>query len=200
MTVLTELMTYIASYLLIIIIGLLLMNFLTNGFITTFIRIKASRGKKIGVKVRAFGTHYFRVGEIDESSLRYKARKTMGENRKDKIKIINLPKNVDPTYKFLNITWVDVDENKNCVFYFQADKYESVVGFDAVRMQDMIVRAAKKPNTTDWEKDIKFLKLMSGLIILGIVIVIVVQVVTSKNAAMACQAINSVGGTNIPTV
>ena len=65
---------FIISYALIIFIGFFLINFLSNGFFGTFLRVKASRGKKVLVEVHAVTDVYYVAGKFDGSILKYKTR------------------------------------------------------------------------------------------------------------------------------
>lgn len=65
---------FIISYALIIIIGFFFINFLSNGFFGTFLRVKASRGKKVLVEIHAITDVYYKTGVFVGPMLKYTSR------------------------------------------------------------------------------------------------------------------------------
>lgn len=130
---LTTLLQFVFSYILVIGISYALVNFLTNGFITKFILVKASRGKKVLVEVHAVGDIYYRTGIINESLLVYKDRQ---KQRKSV-----LVERGSIFYKS-GLKCVFVDDVKNAIL---KPDFSAVAGFDAVKFDNLLVRALTNP-------------------------------------------------------
>ena len=157
---LKEMMLIGASYLGIILIGFALMNFLTGGFLITFLRVKASRGKKVLVKVKSVTDSYYKIGKVSEKTLTYRAR-DQKENKK-----IPVPDG-EIFYRSMSVWGCDVDEENNS---FITPKGEIVATYDAEKYDQLITRALYKPTLMD--KNEKIMLLMIGAVILGIVITV----------------------------
>jgi len=158
--VLREGLLIVGSYLAIVVIGFFLMNFLSAGFFTRFIKVRASRGKLVMVKVRGVTDHYYRSGSVTEKTLIYTAR---GQKEKKRIPLPD--KNV--FYRSMMATFIDVDEDKNTIIMPEDGK--EVSSYDAEKYEQLIQRALYKPALMD--KNEKIMLLMLGAVILGVIIV-----------------------------
>ena len=65
--VLIQMLQFMLSYAIILTIGYLLINFLSNGFFNVFIIVKISRGKKTLVKVVGIADSYYKAGKRRQS-------------------------------------------------------------------------------------------------------------------------------------
>ena len=155
-----EIYCFIISYVLVIGIAFFLINFLSNGFLTIFIKVKASRGKKILINVKSKIQHYFISGEIQGEMLVYHDRESKANKQKTpKMLCIN---NNEVFYRAFGVNCVNIDEATN---NFIKPSGENSAGFDAVTYSNLYIRALTKP--TEDKNDI-IIKLLIGVIILVI--------------------------------
>jgi len=168
----TEILTYALTYLLVIIIGFALINFLSNGFFIVFIRVKASRGKKVLVKVRSVLQDYYRIGTIIDNDLEY-----LDKNKQKRR--VNLPKNA--IYRSLNLNCIDTDEETNSVVTLD---FTVVDGHDAQKTDNLLVRALTKPAAlSNFEK----------IVFVGIVVAIIVAAISAYISYQNLMLIQNVG-------
>lgn len=158
--VLREGIMIVGSYVGIIVIGFALINFLSAGFLIKFIRVRASRGKLILIKVKSVTDQYFRTGLISEKMLRYKAR---GQKEQ---KLVPIPDEA-VLYRAMNVWCMDVDEETNEIIMPSGERAET---YDAEKYEQLVIRALYKPALMD--KNEKIMLLMIGLCILGLIIVV----------------------------
>ena len=95
------------SYFIVMILGFVIVNFLSNGFLYNFLIVKLSRGKKILVRCYDITNTYYSVGKFDSFSLKFKS--TGGKIHR--IKTIDSKK----VQKYLNINLIEVDVANNNV-------------------------------------------------------------------------------------
>jgi hypothetical protein len=69
-----ELIKYIATYLAVILLFLIVTNFLTKGFLFKYLIVRASQGKKVLVRVWSVTDIYYVVGSWNEGFFIYKIR------------------------------------------------------------------------------------------------------------------------------
>jgi hypothetical protein len=148
----------IGSYVGVLVLGFSLINFLSAGFLIRFIRVKASGGSKILLKVRSATDHYFKVAQFSERTLRYTAR---GQKEK---KLIPIPKE-NFLYRSMKVWCADVDEEKNCFITPEGKELET---YDAEKYEQLVARALYKPTLMD--KNEKIILILLIAIILGVVI------------------------------
>ena len=146
-------LTQTIYYGVVLLLSITIISFLQKGFFWKYVRVKLSFGKFILVKVRAVNRDYYRVGHIQESFLIYKGHKN------DKRLVIQ-DKGV--FYRCMGVSWVDVDDQKNALM--KAD-YEPVSGFDAVKYNDLYLRALMKPTIADTKEKL----IIASIIIIGLI-------------------------------
>ena len=129
-----------------------MVGMILKGFFWSYIRVRLSFGRLILIKVKAVNRDYFKVGWVDEGGLIY----TTKFNKKKVEKRISLTDN-SVFYKCLSVSWIDVDEQSNCIIKHGA----MVDGFDAVKMNNLYVRALYQPQINDNRE-----KLMMGILII----------------------------------
>lgn len=149
----SEMLKIVLSYVLVLLIGYLGINFLSGGFLSKFIAVKISRGKKTLVEVHDVGGVYYRTGLISDGNLTYK------NNKKDK-KVIEVL-NADIQYR-MGLKTIATDGVKNTIIRSDGSQVE---GHDAVKTDNLMVRCLTSPQLQD-----KIMKLI--LIILVVVAVL----------------------------
>jgi hypothetical protein len=132
---------------------------LIAGFLMKFIKVRASRGKLVLVKVKSSTDHYFRAGAISEKALKYKAR---GQKEK---KTIPYTTDEGGLYRAMTVYCIDVDEDKNSIIKTDGKEIDT---YDAEKYEQLITRALYKPVLMD--KNDKIILLLIIVAILGILI------------------------------
>lgn len=150
------------AYSLIIITTFIILNFLTSGFITNFIKTKAARGKKALLFVEGRTGNYYRTGEIKEDELYY-------INREKVKKIITIKEG--QVRRIMNIPFLMIDDIKNAILN---PDYTTATGHDAANVDNLLTRAMMAP-TTMLEKLVRIILLAT---IITIILVIVVGLLT----------------------
>jgi hypothetical protein len=128
-----ELILVVASYLGVFVLAIIIINWLLGGLFKPYIRVRGSRGRFVLVKVKNIVSDYYRVGQVDEKFLVFKDRKKQ-ERR------LALP--IGAIYRSLNVSIIDVDDEKNTVINYNSDH---VIGFDANKFSSLYERALMKP-------------------------------------------------------
>lgn len=145
-------------YALVMVAMIFIVGLLLKGFFWKYVKVRASFGKYILVKIKGIHRDYFAVGNIHEGQLIYKDYLSKSNKR---IEI----KNSNAFYRALAVGWIDVDEQKNCVI--MPSDNESISGFDAIKMDNLFTRAMSKPSLND--KTIKLL--LAVIILVGVLVV-----------------------------
>lgn len=149
MSVVYDILIQTGVYFLVFIGSLVLYNFFTKGFLVTYLRVKASRGKKVLVRIFAVTGKYYVIGTIRGTALtfkdRYKVKKTYS----------NISKNT--VYDEMGIKIVDNDEVTGALID-QTD-FNAVPGSDGEKTDNLITRALEKPVLQD-KKEIIILALV----------------------------------------
>lgn len=153
----SELLTIIGSYIAVILLFFVGTNFFSAGFFFTWLKVKLSRGKKILVTVRTITQDYHSAGIIDKGFLVFKDKGK--EERR-----INLPENC--IFKGMGVNRCVVDDEKNCVL---VRDLKGVGGFDAVKYNDLYIRALYKPAIFDSKEKILLAVVIVTLIAVGLV-------------------------------
>jgi hypothetical protein len=133
-----EIFIQIGIYFLIVILSFIAINILTQGFLMKYIKVKASRGKKILINVYGLNCVYYCVGVIDENALLYKYGK-----HKKRIEKISLT----AIYRKMGVDNIDIDDIKNA--FVSRPDFKAVDGHDAVKTDSMIERALMLPRKND---------------------------------------------------
>jgi len=129
----------IGTYLGILVGLLVLINVLTNGFLFTFLKVKASRGQKILIQIRGKLQHYFLAGVVEEGFLVYRDKAAKRDGRKSFKRVVIKG---NPFYRSLNVNCINVDEELNCII--MPDNLKGVNGYDALKWNGLLVRALMK--------------------------------------------------------
>lgn len=157
----TDIYYFTASYIIIILIGFFLINFLSNGFFGTFLRVKASRGKKVLVEVHAVTDVYYIGGKFEGKILKYKTR-----GGKEK----SLTVKQGQVLRKIGVFCVITDEvNDNVLdINFNAESGGNTEDYD-----HLLKRVMMAPQLEDNAK-----KIMIGVLILILVIIVINTVLT----------------------
>lgn len=152
-----------------------------RGFFTPFLKVKASAGRLVLVRVRSQLRDYFKSGEVIDGTLKFKSAN--GHSR-----TLNIP-DYPVFYKAYNVTCIDVDEKKNAIFMLDA---KAISGYDAEKYDDLILRALLKPALNN-KKLIIIIALLALLIVLAFAI-IGLQFQTYKIVGAGTSAVGQIGG------
>lgn len=153
----------------VVLLAFLIINFLQAGFLRTFMDVKGSRGKKIMTNIFAVNRNYCKSGIVDNGFYIYKD----GNGHEKRMKI---PQKFNVFYRFLNLTWVNVDEEKN-VFILPDGR--EINGFDAEKYNNLYLRTLYRPAVMDQRQQIMFIltivSAVASVIVLGILGFIVLK-------------------------
>jgi len=138
------------SYLAIMAIMFFILNFLSQGFLFSFIRVKMSRGKFVLVLYKDLVQEKYAVGTLEESVLTFKYA---GEKRK-----YSLPDG--SVGRVMGVTRIYLDVVKNIVF---TDSFKAGPAYDAEKMDSLYQRALTKPELTDRNEKILFVLILATL-------------------------------------
>lgn len=127
-------------------LSLFVINFLMVNFFITYMRVKGSRGKLLLVQIYAVNRNYYRPGRVEDGFLVYKD----GNKHEKRLKI---PLKKVVFYRALNVTCVNVDEERNTIIY----KQEEVNGFDAEKYNNLYLRTLYRPALQDPKAQIMFI-------------------------------------------
>lgn len=119
-------------------LGLGILAFLQRGFLLKFIRVKASLGRLVLIRIKQV-THWdYKVGKWEEGDLIF-------GGKKDKKRINNIKP--DDIYRSLGINWVDLDGKEWCIL--SPANTEAIEGFDPEKQESLVTRALYKPPIED---------------------------------------------------
>ncbi|MEA2056657.1 MAG: hypothetical protein U9O78_03035 [Patescibacteria group bacterium] len=170
-----DLIMIVGSYFGVIILLFAGLNFFSVGFLFTWLKVKLSRGKKILVIVRTVTQDYYRAGVIDKGFLIFK----------DKLKEERRVSLVDGCIsKGIGVNNVFIDDEKNSVF---VKDFSSVSGFDAVKYNDLYLRALYKPTIFDNRE-----KILLAIVVITLVAVAVVGFLVYTNSGRIDEVISVV--------
>lgn len=153
--VLIDLIKIMISYIIVLIIAYLGINFMSGGYLNKLIAVKISRGKKTLVEIHDVGSIYYRTGIISDGRLIYK------NNKKEQKTLIVTN---DCIQYRMGLKVISTDAVNNSIL---KPDFSAVEGFDAVKIDNLIVRALTSPQLQD-----KILKII--IIVLCIVAFLVV--------------------------
>lgn len=150
-------------YFVVLVLAFFLIGILLKGFFWKFVKVRTSFGRYILCKIKAVNRDYYAVGEVEENFLTFTTHKNQ---RRLCIKDSSV------FYKSIGITFVDIDDQKNCLM---KPDYKGVEGFDLVKYNNLYKRTLYRPAIAD-NKD----KLVIGCLILIIVICAIMAFILYK--------------------
>jgi hypothetical protein len=133
----SDLQAYIISGIILLAVPIFAIAYFQSGFFWHWMRARGSRGKLVLIKVRGKLKDYFRTGSVEENFLLYK------DATKEK-KRVNI--RMTAIYRCWGVPCIDVDEETNAIIDHDFTK---VSGFDAIKIEDLYVRALMRPNLDD---------------------------------------------------
>ena len=172
-------------YAVVMLLSVLVLGLTMRGFLFKYLRVRMSFGRLILVKIRGISRDHFVVGFIDESFLVYKHKKE--EKR------INL-KDKNAIYRSVAVSWIDVDEQTNAVCNVD---YSPVEGFDAIKYQNLYIRALYRP-TIQTNKERMLLLLVIGAAVCALVAAWLGWV-NMQNTATIYEVVKNLKGSAIVT-
>jgi hypothetical protein len=191
MAVLNDMLMFMLSYALILVIGFIIINWLSGGFFSVFIKVKLSRGRLVFVEVKSKLVHYYVPGRIQGGFLVYHDRESKRNKQKEPKRLAIPEDNV--FYRSGGCNCVKVDEDKNCLFVFNLD---GVSGFDAIKWSNLLSRALTKPALEDDGKTrILIIVILIAVILLAFGLVMVYVKIGSLQQAI--QGLGNVAGVNV---
>lgn len=154
----------------VVLLAFLVINFLQAGFLKTFMQVKGSRGKKIMTNIYAVNRNYCKPGFVDNGFYVYED----GNKHQKRMKI---PSRISIFYRFLNVTWVNVDEEKNT---FITPDGKEVNGFDAEKYNNLYLRTLYRPSFLDPKQQIMFFLILGIALLTVIILAVLVGIVLKK--------------------
>lgn len=153
------------SYMVVLVISILIVSFLLRGFFWKFVKVRLSFGRLVLIKIRSVNRDHYSVGNVHENFLIFK----VGNSHKR----ISIP-DQSVFYRSLGIAWVDVDDSKNALV---KTDFSSVEGFDAVKYNNLYLRALYKPQIVGNQEKI----IIISIIAVGLIVAITLYLVYNMN-------------------
>lgn len=157
------LLTYVLSGCVLMLLLVFAISFLFRGFFFKYLKVKASFGKLVLVKMRSTLRDYFAVGKVEEGMLIFKFN--------EDVKSIPVDMKTNPFYRCLGVSWVDLEEETNAIC---KTDYSGVPGWDPIKINNLLVRALTRPTVNSGKENLMII--LVGLAIIGIIVVIVLSV------------------------
>jgi hypothetical protein len=193
------------GYVLVIVSILVGLNWITKGFIFSFIRVKGSRGKKILTMLHSNTDTYFKVGQFDINEER---QNSFCYTNREKVKKVVTDACKQDLFNCMTVFWIEIDDAQDKLIR----RLDGVLlnTEDGVRIvknaypstspekaDKMIDRAIKLPRNNDIFRKV----VMGSLMIIGVLIIIDIYMsyVGMKNTSHAIQLIGNVS-TQIRTI
>ena len=158
------LVAQVLGYAIVILLIIIVISFLQRGFFFKYFRVRGSLGRLVLIKVREINIDTYAVGSINGDTLKFK-------NNKEEHIICIKDRNV--FYRSIGIIWVDYDSATNGLV---KPDFMGVEGFDAVKYNNLYLRALYKPAITD-----NFDKILMLLMFVCLILTIVTIVLSVKN-------------------
>lgn len=189
----SDVVYFMISYAGIILIGFGLIQFLSNGFFTKFLKVKASRGKLVLVNVRSRLIHYFVSGKVEGGFLIYDDRESKANKQKEPKRVI-APNGA--FYRAIGVSCVNVDEESGAIIMPGGS---SVSGFDPIKFSNLYTRALYKPSVAEpKDKMIMVAVLIICLLLILGLVVVYVKVGAIGEAVNLLNQVGGVTGGNVP--
>lgn len=132
-----------------------IMSVLFRGFFWKYIRVRASMGRLVLVKLRNLSRDHFKIGKVEEGFLIYKNK----EEKRIAVKDFSF------FYRCMGVSWVDVDEETSSVC---APDYKAVTGFDSERFQSLYTRCLMRPEGLNTKEIIIIILVLLAIVTAGI--------------------------------
>ena len=161
-------------YFIVFMLAWLIMGMIMKGFMISYIRVRASFGRLIMIKVRALPQDYYKVGKVEEGFLVFK------DKNKD-VKRTAIKR--EEIYRCLGVNQVDYDSETGGLGTYD---FSTLEGFDPEKFENLLTRTLYKPSLEDPTKDFKIVKVMLVILILvNIFMGIMIYTMSKKIPAIA---------------
>jgi len=153
----------VGSYLAVFIATIFILNFLTRGFLWTWLRTLLSRGKLILVQVRNPIQNYWITGKIESDRVVVRDNEAKAEKGK---KSLMLQENI--VYRSFGVNIVYYDEATNELL---KPNLENVSGADLIKIDSLMTRCLFKPQSEEDKRFRMFVYILLGVcIIIGLLV------------------------------
>lgn len=152
-----EFLIQAGAYLTVIIIAVGIFAVFFKGIFGSYVKVRASFGRLVLIKLKAINTDHFTWGKIDGDGFLVWGKKY----QEKRVKILDS----SDFYSLLGVKCIDIDEETNWVIKPTGDKVD---GFDAQKYENLYVRALYKPNIQEGME-----KIMIGIAVLTIILIVV---------------------------
>ena len=149
MSFLNDVLIQTGVYLGVVLLTFLIFNFLTKGFLRNYLLVKASRGKKVLVRIYSITGKYYKPGIIKSGMLSYKDR--AGEKPVHKVTKTEV-------FNEMGVNCVEVDEETGGV---KTVNFDAVEAMDNKKVDHLMVRCLYKPSFKDNPREMILLILMA---------------------------------------
>jgi hypothetical protein len=170
----------VGSYLVVIILGYSIMNFLTKGFIRQYLKAKMSRGKLILVECNDVTDSYYKTGKIDT-----KRALLVKDNLKKVHTFAGITLN--DVKRKLGVNIIEVDLVKGLLI---KKDYSGATAYDLTICDDMINRGLMLPKLNNDDIWVIILKILAVLTFLGVLVLIYLVATIEPNCPIIDTAVN----------
>jgi len=160
----------------VILFTILILSFFMRGFFFNFLRVRASLGRLVLVKIKGVTRDLFSVGKIEDTFLRFKEA---GEEGRVAIQ----DKSV--FYRCLGVVWVDYDVETGSLL---KPNYVGITGYDFKKFQSLYLRALYKPTIQSNQE--KIMLALCIICVIGVVVAIVLIVMQGEKIQLLQNSIN----------
>lgn len=184
---------WIISACIILFVPFLFANWLTKGMLLKLMRVFGSRGQSLLVEVIHPIQNYYTIGEVKEGRLVVKDNSTKN-GRESKLKSIDV--STTDVFRSFGVNCLRYDETGNRIV---RPDFSTVSGFDAIKQENLLLRALYDPKTNKQEK-------YQFIIILGVLLTILICGYVAYNQGVLLDQLTIIETTlsttikNIPTV
>jgi len=191
-----EIYYFMISYLIIIFGGMMLLNFISNGFLLAFIKTKAGRGRKVLTIIKSPLEFYASKGWIEGNRFKWYDNETKRKEKNKIAKALDIEEDKpSPFFRLFGVPVVFIDEATNLFINFRAHRITGNI--DALNQENMIMWALQRP--AQQEKLILFLIILIIVCIISLFVVgfVAYKVNMLQTLIQGIRAINPVNAVNI---
>lgn len=170
----------VLGYGVVVLLIIVVISFLQRGFFFKYFRVRASMGRLVLVKARDINIDSFSIGKIDGDLISFK---------KNKAEYIITIKDRNVFYRSIGIIWVDFDSATGGLV---KPDFQGIEGFDAVKYNNLYLRALYKPAITD-----NLDKILMVMVLICIILGVISLILCFRNGA-ALENIRIAGATIVP--
>jgi hypothetical protein len=136
------------------------LNFLTKGFIATYLRVKGSQGRKVLVRIHSATEVYHRAGQWTDGFFKYKTKGKEVKSLK-----IDEPKFREAIFYTMNVPCIEVDEPGNRILLKNLSVAQMAV--DAGELETVLIRIKNRPVLPGKKEQIMILLLVMAVLGIG---------------------------------